>query len=283
MTRNVILLLAVIFFIPASSFATADSPVVQGLGGAGRAGVPTEALFTNPASVALLTQSGSYFIYQKPSIPEWNAGGRGYVIGAYDGQNQAAKGSFGYVRTSRARIDRLGNQGYEDRSEYRFALGTLVSGNIAGGLQARYVTRRIAGQAQKFFDGDLGTIFPIYAGLVGGLTYENALNKAGERPTSMGAGLTYGLGYGIQAYGDGYRFMKGQEKGQQGWAVGAEVAVAGDFKLRGGRFQDGYRRLKGWSAGISWAGPRASFDYAMRTTGGGPKERDHIFGMTVAL
>jgi hypothetical protein len=84
-------------------------------------------------------------------------------------------------------------------------------------------------------------------------------------------------------YGDGTRIMKGALKGQRGWALGGELSFAGDFRLRAGRFQDGLRRRKGWSIGGSWVGPRASFDYAMRTSGSNPKERDHILGMTVAL
>jgi len=77
--------------------------------------------------------------------------------------------------------------------------------------------------------------------------------------------------------------MKGTMKGNRGWAVGAETALGDSFRLRTGRFQESVRRMKGWSVGLSWKGPRASFDYAMRTTGQGPKERDHILGMTVAL
>lgn len=283
MTRNILRLLALLFSLPASSFANADSPVVQGLGGAGRAGVPNEALFTNPASVALLTTSGSFFIYTKPNIPEWEAGGRAYAIGAYDGGNESARGSFGMLRSSRARIGRDGRQSYEDRSEYRFTVGTKLWANVSGGAQVRYVTRRVGATEEKFFNGDIGAIFPVYMGLIGGLTYEDALNKAGEPPARVGAGLTYALGYGLQVYGDGYRFMKGVEKGQRGWALGAEFGLAGDFKIRAGRFQDGFRRLRGWSAGLSWTGPRASFDYALRTTGSGPKEKDHIFGMTIAF
>jgi hypothetical protein len=282
MTRNVILLLLGVF-LPASSFATADSPVVQGLGGGGRAGIPSEALFSNPAAVGLLSQSYSFLMYEKPKIPEWNAGGRAYSVGAYDGTNEAVRGAFGYLRTSRARVDAAGQQGYEDRSEYRLALGRPVWSSVVMGLQARYVTKRTGPEETSFFDGSVGAIFPVYAGFTGGLTYENFMNKEAERPPTVGAGLTYNLGYGLQAYGDGTRIMKGPSSGQRGWSLGAEFALAGDFRLRGGKFQDGYRRRKGWSVGISWAGPRASFDYAMRTSGADPKERDHIFGMTVAL
>ena len=289
MTRNVILLFysvfcGAFFLLPASSFATADSPVVQGLGGAGRAGLPNEALYSNPAAVGLLNQSYSFLMYEKPRIPEWNAGGRAYAIGAYDGTNEAVKGAFGYLRTSMARVDAAGRQGYVDRSEYRLALGRPVWSGVIAGLQARYVTRRTGPDGRSFFDGNLGAIFPVYSGFIGGVTYENAMNEEADRLPTAGVGVTYGFASsGIQLYGDGTRIMKGALKGQRGWALGGEISLAGDFRLRAGRFQDGQRRRKGWSIGASWAGPRASFDYAMRTSGSDPKERDHIFGMTVAL
>jgi hypothetical protein len=282
MTRFVIPLLA-LFLGPTFSFATADSPVVQGLGGAGRAGVPGEALFSNPASAALLTQSAAFLYFQKPRISDWNAGGRGYAVGVYDGQNPAAKGALGFVRTSRARIDRQGNQTFEDRSDYRFTIASSVWSNVMGGLQTRYVTRRSGAESRRFFNTDLGTIFPVYTDLMAGVTYENAFHKEEETPPTVGVGLSYSLGFGIRLLGDGYRLMKGEHKGERGWAAGGELSLASDFKVRFGRFQEAYRRLKGWSLGASWVGPRASFDYAMRTTGSGPQERDHMLGMVVAF
>jgi hypothetical protein len=287
MTRNAILLFLVSAgaFLPAPSFATADSPVVQGQGGAGRAGLPLESLFANPAAVGLLTPSSSFFLnYEKPRIPDWNAGGREYSVGVYDGTSEAVKGGFGYVRTSRALVDAAGRrQDYEDRSDFRAVFGRPVWGNIVAGVRTRYVTRRNGAAEKKFLDGDLGTIFPLYAGVTGALTYEHALAVAGEQPPTVGAGLAYALGDGLTAYADGYRLMQGLKKGDRGWALGLEVILAGDFRVRGGRFQDGMRRLKGWSLGLSWLGPRTSFQYAMRTTGTNPKEKDHIFGISVAM
>ncbi len=281
MTRNAFLLILFLSFgMFTVDFATADSPVVQGLGGAGRAGVPREGLFSNPAAVGLLTESGAFLIYEKPRIPDWNAGGRLYSVGAFDGQNAGLKGAFGYIRTSRARVENTVSQSYEDRSEYRMALGLPLAANVAAGLRVQYITRRTGSQETKIFNGGVGTIFPVYSGLIAGLTYENLLNKPGELAPTMGAGLSYALGYGIQVYGDGYRQMKGPKKGERGWALGAETALAGELRVRGGRFQDGDRRRKGWSMGASWVGPRTSFDYAMRTSGDLPKERDHILGLT---
>jgi hypothetical protein len=283
MTRIVILSLALFLFTPVLSFATADSPEAQGLGGAGRAALSSEGMFLNPASLALLTQSEAFLYYEKPRIPDWNAGGRYYSVGVYDGTNAGAKGAFGFLRTSRARVGADGTQTYEDRSEFRFASGYQISPSISAGLSGRYVTRRTGANEEKFWDGDLGVLFPLYAGMTGAVTYENVLNKNGDNPPTLGAGLAYLLGSGLTAFADGYRVAKGMEKGDKGWSLGAEITLAADFQLRLGKFQDGYRRNKGWSFGLGWQGPRTSFEYAMRLADTNPGEKDQIFAINVAF
>lgn len=261
----------------------ASSPTVDALGGAGRGGIPTEALFTNPAALAMLTQSGSFLNFTKPRIQQWDAGGRAYSIGAFDGENPVAKGGFATLRSSRARIGVNGAQAYEDRTEYRLGFAGNIMGGLLVGAMPRYVIRRDGGPEQKIFTGDFGAIYPIYKDLFLGFTYENALNKPEELPTTMGLGAAYSLGSGIKVYGDGYRFAKGPRAGDKGWALGGELGFAGDFVLRYGRFLEGWKRLRGWSAGLGWNGPRTSFFYSLRMAGQGPKEKDHSFGITLVF
>lgn len=280
MTQNICILLLCLFF--SSPARAIDSPLVQGLSGAGRSGIPREGVFTNPASVALLTSSSSYFIYTKPKIADFNAGGRATSIGAYDGENPVIKGGLGYSSVARARTS-SGVQVYEDRSEIRFSAGRMVSGGIAGGLAARYVTKREGESETKFLQGDLGMIFPLFADMRAGITYENLAEKENEAPPSMAGGVQYTLGSGVQVFADGARHLKGPAKGKNSWSLAAEFSLVADFILRGGRFQDGYGAKKGWSMGLSWIGPRASFDYAMRKTSETHSEKDHIFGMNLAF
>lgn len=239
-------------------------------------------MFGNPAAVWMLDKSYGYFYYTKPSIVETKEGGRSWSVGVYDGENAAVKGGIGYSRTSRTRI-RSGSSAYEDRSEIRTAMGLPLNGEVLGGVNVRYVTSRIVGQETKFFQGDAGVIFPLFKDMRGGITYENAVEKAGEKPRALGAGLRYGMGYGIQLSADGARILKGALKGERGWALAAETTIAGDLVIRAGRFFDASAQSKGWSLGASWASPRATFDYAMRTAKGRPHERDHVFGILIQL
>lgn len=284
MTRNVFILLALVVFSLSSrlSFATADSAVLQGLGGAGRAGIPKESLFSNPAAAASLTESVGFVNYTKAKIPDFNAGGRSYTVGMYDGGQETLKGGLAYVRSSRAVLEN-NRQGYEDRSEFRFTMASPIGKSTQAGAQVRYITKRQGAAETKFFQGDLGLILPLFQDFRAGITYENVVQRAGEKPGTAAVGVNYALGFGIAAYADGTRQMAGANKGDKGYNLGAQTEVVGGFVIRGGKFQDGYRRLKGWSMGAGWVGPRASFDYALRTTGTKNRERDHIFGMTISL
>lgn len=242
-----------------------------------------ESVFTNPASAALLTGASAFVYYQKPSIPDFDAGGRAYALGVSDG-GTAVKGSFAYLRSSKARLKGDGTQGYEDRTEFRFASGFGIGGNVLGGIATRYVTKRDQGNRDKFFQADAGLLFPLFSGIKAGVTYENIFNRESELPPTLGAGAQYALGFGgISIYADGYRLMDGLKKGERGWALAAESMIAGDVAIRAGRFQEAFRRIKGWSAGLSYKSDAVTFEYAFRVAGKGAREKDHIFGITAGF
>lgn len=273
---------SLLFLWAASAFALPESPVVQGLSGGGRAGNPREALFGNPASVAFVNAVSGFVHYGMPSIPDYNAGGRMWNVGAYDGGNPSLKGGVGYSRVSRAALGN-GRQSYEDISETRFVMGAEVSQNILVGALGRYIGEHQGDGTSHRFDGDIGTIFPLFSNVRAGATLENLVNRKDSQPLRVGVGLYLPLGWGAQLYADGTQLMKGSKKDYKGYSLAADMAIAGDFTVRGGRFQEDFRHVKGWSLGLSWVGPRASFDYAFRVAGHDPRERDHIFGMNVAF
>lgn len=282
MTRNRLAFLAAIFLFPYQSLATADSPILQGFAGAGRSGIATESLQGNPAGVWLLQASSAFFYYTKPDVPEVEGGGRAYSVGLYDGENPTLKGGLGFVRNSRVRVQG-GVPVYEDRSEFRFSAARPVSGDVVAGINGRYVTLRSGQDETKFFQGDAGVMFPLFQDVRAGVTYENAFEKAGDTPPTLGAGVNYAFSKGMQVLADGARIMRGNRKGEKSWALGTELNLFGDFYGRAGRFWDAFTDQKGWTVGASWLGPRASLDYALRTTQGRPHERDHVFGIRIQM
>jgi hypothetical protein len=281
MTRNAFLL-ALFALSSTSAFATPDSPVVQGLGGATRSGVTREALFSNPASITGIENTFGFAQYELPKIADYNASGRAYSVGLYDGGDKNWKGGFGYSRTARTRIFQ-GHQGYIDRSEFRFVSGHEIAGGITGGLATRLIKNYNASDSGSFLEGDLGILFPLFKDLHGGITLENILNREDELPQTVGIGAAYSLGYGIQVLADGYRLMSGTKNGERGLALAGELGLTGSLLARGGLFEEAYRGLKGYSFGASWMGPRMQLDYAYKLTGKGPKEREHIFGLTIGM
>jgi hypothetical protein len=256
--------------------------VVQGLGGATRAGVTREVVFSNPASAAYLSANSAFYNYEIPSLPDYNAGGRAWNVGLVDGADPLWKGALDYSRTSKARIFD-GQQGYVDRSEIRAALGHELYGPVAAGINGRMIKNYNDPGSPSFFEGDVGLMAPLFGDLRGGVTFENVMNREDEYPQTVGAGLNYNLGYGFSVIADGSRLLSGSRSGARGWSLAGEAGLAGDFTLRGGLFQEAYRGLKGWALGLSWLGPRASFDYAYKVVGSGPRERAHVLGLTLAM
>jgi hypothetical protein len=281
MTRNALLVFGLLYALP--SFATVDSPVVQGLAGAERAGVPREALFSNPASVAAITTTYGFYHFEIPSIPDFNAGGRAWSAGIYDGGDQHWKGGFGYSRVAKARIFN-GRQGYIDRREIRFASGHAIYGGVTGGLATRYIKNyNDSSDPGSFLEGDLGLEFPLFSDMRGGITFENVLNREDDSPQTLGAGAAYALGMGFNIIGDAYRLMSGTKSGNKGYALAGEAGLVGDITVRAGILQEAYRMLHGWSVGATWMGPRMSLDYAFKMLGAGPKERAHVLGLTLQM
>lgn len=278
--RHVILsIIAALFLATVAAFG-ADSPVVRGLAGAGRAGIPYESLFTNPAGYALVDRSQGFFYYTKSQVKDFNAGGRDLSVGLYDGENPYARAGLGYVRESRTRVVD-GHRVYVDRSELRLGAGRALSAGLYGGFNGRYITRRTGAAEEKFFTGDLGLLYELQKDLRIGATYENALKKTGERPQSMALGARYQLGYGMAVMADGGRFMEDPYRDKKFWSLGGEIVMAGDLLIRGGLYRDTYLGQRGYALGLSWAGPRTAFDYSYRKSKSLPAEADHIFGISV--
>lgn len=258
------------------------TPQRAAMGGAGRGGHAREGIGANPANVALVTGSHFSVQYLKPELRDRASGGRGWGVSVYDGQNPAVRAGVGTFRESRSANFR-GQQVYVDRSEARVAMARGVSGSIIGGVAGRYVTTRGPEGEEKFADGDAGILYPLFGDVMLGLTWENFANHQGEDPQMAGGGLSWAVSEGIRLYADGGRYLAGDEKGRTQWQAGAEVEMVGGFVGRVGIFNEPHRAQQGKSFGAGWGGPRASFDWAVVITSSELREKQQVFGMTVAF
>ena len=265
------------------SRAEASSPVLEGLAGAGRSGIPESSIFLNPAAIGILQNAISFFNYSKTRINDFNAGGKDYSLGIYDTTNTFAHAGFAYERESRATVTNNGAQGYADNSKLRFGLARELADGLIAGVTPRYVINKSPSGDTKFFTGDAGIIFNLAADMRAGITYENASQQVGERPPTLAGGLNYGLGFGVGLYGDYGSAMQGPLKNNKLWSLGAELAMFSDIVLRGGLYRDAIIGQRGAALGLSWAGPRLGLDFAMKTTYYAPIERDVSFGLVIKM
>jgi len=260
----------------------ANSPVRDGFAGAGRSGIPREALFSNPAALSALETSWAFAYYTKSRMSDLDSGGRNLHLGVYDGQNELFKAGLSYSRESRAKSVATGIT-YIDQTELRVGGGRMLAKNISGGATVKYRTRRMGAEETKKIDGDAGILFPLFQDMFAGITYENIAFIDPENPTSINVGLKYSLMQSIGLLADATRITAGDFRGENAWALGVEFSMVSDFFFRAGLFKNTATQTRGKSFGISWVGPRASFDYAIKMAKDFPRERDHVLGISVQL
>ena len=263
-----------------TSNAWASIPHLDGLAGAGRSGIPTVALFSNPAAVGVLKTNHAFYSYMQSKISDLGAGGRYWTAGAYDTTSQHFKGGLAYIRESRRTLTATGSN-YSDHTTVRGVIGTRVYKDLLSGMQVNYSTRRAGGEEINYFHGNLGVIYPVMKGLPLGVTLENVTNNEFERPLSGGVGIRHALYQSISVYADLVRVLKGELAGENSWALGSEITIFNDLRFRVGLFKDDIEKIRGLGLGLAWIGPRTTFEYAMRRTRRDPQQVDHSLGIAI--
>ncbi len=282
-SNKVQFLLLLLLLLPLFPLCTrANQPVHDGFSGAGRAGILREAVFTNPAALALLTGSYGFGYFTKTRLVNLDSGGRDLTVGAMDGDNEYAKAAFAYEREARAGINAAGAS-YFDRTQMRLGIGRMLTPSLGAGITGKYIVRRNGAAETKKMDGDAGVFYPVMNDMMLGLTYENFVNVETENPTVIGAGVKYNVIPALGLFADAARITKGNNKGKYSWSTAFEVSMMGDLFLRAGLFKDFVNGTKGKSIGLTWAGPRTSFDYSMHLIQTGVREKSQTLGVTFQL
>lgn len=260
--------------------AEAFSPQTEGLGGAGRSGIGKEALFTNPASVALLRSNMVFASYTQTKLKTRNAGGMVQAAGVYDGVSSYGHGGLAYIHEGR-RISFGSGTDYNDQTSIRAVFGRPIYEKLLGGVKTTYTVREENGQRVKYFHGDIGFIYPLSPTLPVGLTVENVMDKQEERPRTIFLAMQYDILGPLKTYGDFGRVVSKVKSARNMWAFGVELSVFEELLLRGGLYQDSFLDTRGWAVGASWNSPRTAFEYALRMTRYEPRQRDHVFGISI--
>ncbi len=273
-----ILLVSSIFLVAGDAFAIV--PQIVGLGGRGTAGIPKDALFSNPAAVAGLRTHRVFYSYAQSKIRELGAGGRIWTTGVYDGKSKIAKGGLAYIRESRRRLIG-GASPYLDSQTIRSVIGRPVGKNLIAGITVNYKMKLENEETENYFTSDVGVIYPLSRALPAGLKVENALDREGERPRNVVLGVSYKLTGPLKVVADYGKTVSEFADDKQLWSLATEVIVFKELIIRGALFRDEIDSIRGTALGVSWNGPRTSFEYALRTTRGAPRERDHVLGVNL--
>lgn len=272
------LLLLTVFIFPGAVLA--NVPQIVGLGGGGTAGVPKDALFSNPAGVVGLKSHRAFFSYSQSKIRDLGAGGRIWATGVYDGKSRFAKGGLSYIRESRRRLSE-GESPYLDSQTVRGIIGRPIVGNLFAGSTVNYKMKRENGKDINLFTADFGLIYPLFSDVPIGLKAENLGDTLGEGPRALTLGVQYDISGPIVLIADYGRTISQQMETKNNWSLATEVSLFKELVIRGALFKSGVDALRGFAVGASWNGPRTAFEYAMRVTRGAPTERDHVLGLSL--
>lgn len=265
-------------FVPEKS--EGEVPRQVSFGGAGRAGVSRIALFSNPASAALVRKNRVFYSYSQTRVP---SKGKDITLGIYDATNPEIKGGLAYTTEERPQLFRSREKLY-DRRIIRVLAARRVLGNLFAGLGVNYVMNRSLEDESKLFYANVGLFYPLFKDLHAGLTLDNVFGQRDEA-RSFGLGVRTSVG-SVSVFGDLTWFLSKVEtetEKRYSWSIAAEVTLFAQFKFRKSWFQDVYRQTRGEAMGFSWEGPRADIEYATREIQGNPGQKDHILGINVEI
>lgn len=277
-------LIASVFFLAGPgatpSFASDyQSPRAAALGGAGHAApLLNDAIYLNPSYSAFLQSYSVGVSYQNYYGTETGlGGGRLYNVSIQDGRSPLFQAGLGYTVREGGAMVHLG-------------ASRIVAQRVSVGLGTKFMIPSDASRrgAQELSLSATAIPLPYLILSIQGenLVQSNAsLEHRLQREFVLGTKLTienlfafYADPHFTPILGDPW-----------GYEMGAELLAFKDVTMRAGLFQNanvGFvgARTRGFSAGVGWAGPRLSIDYAFTRSLGSAESPDaftHAFGATM--
>jgi hypothetical protein len=269
-------------FLVFSAESFAMTPQVEGLGGAGRGGIPKEALFSNPAAVGLLKQNTAFLAYKQTKLRDLKAGGRVQLAGIYDGSTSLAHGGIAYIRESR-RVSLGAGTAYADNTTIRTVIGRELFSGLQMGIKTNYKIKRNSGVTKKYFYGDVGFLYPLFRDLPIGLTVENAIDETEEHPRTIFMGVRFDVDGPLDLYGDLGKTVSSRKSSGTPWATGLEAKIFDELFFRGGIYRDALIGVRGWAVGLSYISPRTAFEYSLKRSTSVPRQTDHTLGASLVF
>ncbi len=174
--------------------------------------------------------------------------------------SKAVKGSFGYIK-----------QRFGEHKEERFSVASahMISDHTGIGVQFHHIKETnnpfLAENSEKYDQVNFGSYHIVNKNLTMGVMVVDPFKK--RRGQSRGIlGLQYVFHNMLAFMADVGADYNQDLSSTLFYKLGAQINFFADFYVRAGHFNDKSESEKGNGVGISWIGPRLSFDIAYKTT-----------------
>jgi hypothetical protein len=272
---SIVLLFTLLTTNVAAKIRDFETTRLQSTSGAGVATIlVNETSILNPAPIVFIPVSSFYYQKGKSKVDSESDGrSRGFSDGSsqmylLSDSTTALKGTFSYQDHS---------EQHSRRRRFTSSLASNSGKKTAFGVLYRYTIDQYSDdEEKKFHQGVLGFTH-IYSEqlVIGGILVDPFLSNKEDAKTVIG--MQYSLTSNFFLIIDsGANFNDDPEENTL-FRGALQVNFLKDLYLRAGQFHDKTTNLKGNSWGISWIGPRLSFEYAYKTSEIISEDADYIF------
>lgn len=220
-----------------------------------------EAAFLNPASIYFFQQSSLYYQQGSSKMKEASAERESDYK---DGENQtflitdtssALKGAFSYQTQS---------EDGDSRKRFTSSASSNWGKNMSVGVLYRY-TEEDAQDHEVYHQGVLGITYIHSKQLTFGAILVDPF-LANKEDALLGGGLQYTLTQNFIVIADAGANYNDDPEDNKFWRAAAQAQFFKSFYLKYGRFEDDITKLRGYSYGVSWVGPKLAVEYAYRNS-----------------
>lgn len=254
-----------ICFDARSTIRDFETTRLQSTSGAGVASIlVNEAAVLNPAPIVFVPVSAFYY----------QTGGSKLDTEAPKRTKNFSKGSNQMYLLSDSSSQLKGTFSYQEQSENHFSRKRYTSSiannsgkKTAFGVLYRYTvdTNTLLDEEKKYHQGTFGFTHIYSPDLsIGGILVDPFLSN--NKDARVILGFQYSLTSNFYLIVDGGANFNDEPHNNTVSKGALQVNFFKDLFLRTGRFHDNASNLKGSSWGISWIGPRLTFEYAYKTS-----------------
>tara|TARA_Y100000780_G_scaffold232588_1_gene267776 strand:- start:31728 stop:32624 length:897 start_codon:yes stop_codon:yes gene_type:complete len=256
---NIVFLLSLLATTGNAKLRELQTTRLMSTSGTGIASILTnESAVLNPASIYFFNASNIYYqkgsssIEEKSSLRELDGDAEHQMLVITDTTSQL-KGSFSFQTQE---------QGKQDRKRITSSASTNLGKNASFGVLYRYTEEDVDGH-RVYHQGIFGLTYMYNERLSFGAILADPF-LANKEDTRLAGGVQFSIAQNFIAMADiGVNYTDSPET-QNFVRAAVQAQFFRDLFLKYGQYKDKIDKLEGVSWGLSWIGPRISFEYALK-------------------